>query len=121
MDARFLQTLQESHLSVWNERDRTKRDELIKTIYAEDIKMCDKDFIFHGIKEISDFIDKLHTQDPQFHFSPARDMEASQNGIRLFWNIRMGQEPGLMTGMDFFLVEEGKVVLLYVFMDAKVI
>jgi len=118
MDAPFLKKLQETHLAVWNERDRTRRDELIKTIYAADIVMTDPELTFRGTKAISDFIDQLHAQDPQFNFSPKGPMENTQNGVRLFWNI--STKAGLMTGMDFFLLENDKVVLLYVFMDAAV-
>lgn len=121
MDAQFLKKLQETHLAVWNERDRAKRDELIKTIYADYIVMTDPELTFRGTKAISDFIDKLHASDPQFYFSPKGPMENTRNGVRLFWNIRTSQKKKPMTGMDFFLLENDKVALLYVFMDAEVL
>ena len=115
MDAQLLNTLQEVHVTAWNERDRAKRDELIQTIYADDIKMYDKDFVLQGWEAVSDFIGKLQTQDPGFHFSAAKPIEATQNGARLYGHIRTGQ--GMLHSMDFFILEDGKVLHLYVFMD----
>jgi hypothetical protein len=116
MDAQQIKTLQEAHITAWNERDRTKRDALLTTIYAGEVKMYDKDFILHGNKEISDFIDKVHT-DPGFHFSATKPMEKSQNGVRLAWQIQTGKD--ILTGMDFFVLENDKVLHLYVFMDVN--
>lgn len=117
MDAQLIMTLQENHIAIWNERDRTRRDRLIKTIYADNMQMYDKDFILHGSREVSDFIDKV--QDPNFHFSATRPMEFTQNGLRLYWEIQTGEKPDILTGMDFFVIEDGKVTHLYVFMDVK--
>ncbi len=116
MTTEQLTTLQETHLAAWNERDRAKRDALIDRIYADDIRMYDPAFILHGKTAISDFIDKVQT-DPAFHFAAARPMEFTQNGVRLFWTIRLSDKPAPMTGMDFFMLEEGKVLHLYVFME----
>jgi len=117
MNAQTITTLQKTHIAVWNEKDRTKRDALIQTIYAGDIKMYDKDFILTGPAAISDFIDKLFAGDPGFYFSFAKPMEAVQNGIRMFWNISTGGQH--LTGMDLFILEDDKVAQLYVFMDAQ--
>lgn len=114
MDKQVIEHLQTTHLAVWKEKNREKRDQLMATIYAQQIKMYDKDFILQGTKEISEFIDKLQ-RDPEFDFKAAKPMEAVQNGLRLFWNIQTGQ--GLLKGMDFFILEEGKVLQLYAFME----
>lgn len=116
MDISLLSKIQETHLAIWNERDRAKRDELMATIYAENIKMYDKDFVLAGIKEISDFIDKLHSQESNFVFTAEKPMDFTQNGARLYWEIHMGEKQDLLTGMDFFIVENEKVAHLYVFM-----
>jgi hypothetical protein len=114
MDAQFFTQLQETHVLSWNERNRLKRDDMLNTIYADSIKMYDPVFILNGIKEISDFIDKVQ-MDPQFDFVAVNSLEWVHNTARLFWSIKT--EQGLLTGMDFFVLEEGKVAKLYVFMD----
>ena len=115
MSAQAVKQLEEAHVAIWNEKDRTKRDSLMATVYSDKIKMYDKDFILTGIKEISDFIDKLLSQDPDFHFAPAKSMDSSQNSARLFWTIKTGSNN--LTGMDFFILEDDLVLHLYVYMD----
>jgi hypothetical protein len=116
MDAQSITHLQQTHTAIWNEKDRTTRDALMQTIYADDINMYDKDFILTGIPAISDFIDKLFAGDANFNFAATKPMESTQNGARLYWDIRTG--PNVLTGMDFFVVENEKVAHLFVFMDA---
>ncbi len=115
MDIGQINDLQEAHVAAWNELDRTSRDSLLKKIYAEEIRMYDKDFILQGIAEVSDFIGKLQ-QDADFHFSEAKPIEVIQNGARFYGHIRTGQ--GTLNSMDFFVIENGKVLHLYAFMDA---
>lgn len=118
MDAQSMTHLQQTHTAVWNEKDRTTRDALMQTIYADDIKMYDKDFILTGITAVSDFIDKLFAGDDKFTFTVTKPMESTQHGARLYWTIRTGPQPNVLTGMDFFIVENEKVAHLFVFMDA---
>ena len=118
MDASSLQALQETHTAVWNETDRAKRDALMRTVYAEDIRMYDKDFVLTGTAAVSDFIDQLFAGDAGFRFSAAKPMDSTQTGARLYWEIRTGPQPNVLTGMDFFVLENGRVAHLYVFMDA---
>lgn len=113
MSTPSLTEIQDIHLAIWNERSRSKRDELIATLYADDIRMYDPNFTLNGVKEVSDFIDKVQS-DPQFAFEAAQPMDGTQNGLRLFWSIATSQ--GVLTGMDFFVMDQGKVAHLYVFM-----
>jgi hypothetical protein len=117
MDTQILKTLAENHIALWNEKDPARREELAKTIYSDDIKMYDKDFILTGGSEVLGFISKLFAGDANFQFNAVKPMQATQNGVRLFWHIRTN---GIdLTGMDFFVIENGKVQHLYVFMDAN--
>ncbi len=117
MDENLIRTLHRTHIAVWNERDGSIREALMQTIYAENIEMYDKDFILQGFKEISGFIDKLHSQISQFNFTIPGSIQVVQNGLRTFWQIGTDQPPGKMSGMDFFILESGKVRHLYAFMD----
>lgn len=120
MDAQFFKTLQENHIAAWNERDREKRDNLLKEIYAEDIKMYDPNSIIQSLAEVSDFIGTLHTQDPDFYFSAAKPIDFTQNGARLYGHIGTKENPGIMNSMDFFIIENGKAAHLYVMMEPAV-
>ena len=117
IDSQLIQKLQANHVAAWNERDRTRRDELLNTIYAEQIKMYDPNFILQNLTEVSDFIGKLHSRDPEFLFSAARPMEFTQNGVRLYGHLGTRQNPQQLNSMDFFIIEGGKATHLYVFID----
>ncbi|SKC14113.1 nuclear transport factor 2 family protein [Dyadobacter psychrophilus] len=117
MDAQFIEKLQETHVAAWNERNREKRDSLLKTIYAEDIKMYDPNSILHNLAEVSDLIGKLHTQDPDFLFSAAKPIDITQNGARLYGHIGTKEKPDMMSSMDFFIIENGKAAHLYVMLE----
>ncbi|CEJ69691.1 hypothetical protein BN1195_01993 [Chryseobacterium oranimense G311] len=107
--------LQEIHVAAWNEKDEKKREELLKKVYADDIKMYDKEIILDGLKAVSDFIGKLIAEDPSYKFSEAKPIEQLQNSARLFGHIRTGK--GMLNSMDFFLTENGKVKYLYAFIE----
>ncbi len=112
MDTEFITILEQTHLAIWNERDRTQRDGMISKIYANEIKMYDPAFILNGVNEVSDFIDKVQA-DPAFDFKATQPIERVQNSMRLYWTI--ATEKGPLTGMDFFIVENEKITDLYVF------
>jgi hypothetical protein len=114
MDELSIMDLEEVHLAIWNERNRAKRDGLIEQVYSTTIRMYDPNSILNGTNEVSDFIDKVQS-DPLFDFKATKPMERTQNGARLFWSI--ATEQGLLTGMDFFILEDGKVAHLYVFIE----
>lgn len=114
IDNSLLQTLQHTHVAAWNERDRSTRDSLLRTIYAENINMYDPSLVLQGLTAVSDFIGKLHMQDPEFLFSAARPIELSQNGARLYGHIGTSQNPRQLSSMDFFIIENGKAAHLYV-------
>jgi hypothetical protein len=117
MDTQLAERLQQNHVAAWNERDREKRDILLKTIYADDIKMYDPDTVFQSLAEVSDFIGKLHTQDPDFLFSAAQPINFTQNGARLYGLIGTKEKPDAMRSMDFFIIENGKAAHLYVMLE----
>ncbi|GGH03404.1 nuclear transport factor 2 family protein [Pedobacter zeae] len=107
--------LQEIHVAAWNEKDAKKRETLLKKIYADDIRMLDKELILEGLKAVSDFIGKLIDEDPSYQFSAAKPIEPLQNSARLFGHIQTGS--GKLNSMDFFLTENGKVKYLYAFIE----
>lgn len=113
MNDQLLNEIQATHIAIWNERSRPKRDELTSTLYSENIKMYDPGFTLTGVKDVSDFIDKVQS-DAKFVFKATQPMDGTQNGLRLFWSIETSQ--GVLTGMDFFILDGGKVEHLYVFM-----
>ena len=112
-----LELLQNTHVAAWNEKDAGKRNELLKKIYTDDIKMYDRDFVLDGLQAVSDFIGKLISEDKAYTFSAAKTIEPLQNSARLFGRITTSNVT--LRSMDFFLLENGKVKHLYAFMEPE--
>ncbi|AWK07039.1 glyoxalase [Flavobacterium crocinum] len=108
----------ENHLKIWNEKDETKRTSLLNQFYASDVEMVDRHFIARGQKEISKFIVELQQKNPDFRFS-AKSLETNHNIVRLYWQFGSKAKPAVVSGMDLFVIENGKVQKLYVFVDGK--
>lgn len=115
MDQQILEEFQRTHVAGWNEPDSEKRLALLKKIYAEDIKMYDKEFILNGIEDVSYFIGKLIAGDPVYSFTAAKSIELLQDGARLYGHITTGG--GALNSMDFFIFENDYAVKLYAFME----
>ena len=77
--------------------------------------MYDKEFILNGLEEVSDFIGKLHAEDDRFFFSALSPIEFIHNGGRFYGKIQTRE--GVLNSMDFFVVENDKVVTIYAFLS----
>jgi len=115
MNSEQFEQLQDIHVAAWNEKDNTKRYELLRNIYADDIRMHDKDNTFDGLKVVADFIGKLIAGDPLYHFTAVKPIEPLHNSARLFGQIKTSGP--LLNSMDFFLLENDKVKQLYAFLE----
>lgn len=114
-----IRSLVESHLAIWNEKDLKKRKNLIEKVYADNIEMVDSHFIANGHKEINEFIDGLQKKSPSSKFSIIKEIDVNHNTARLYWKHSSSEKTDSVTGMDLFVLENGKIVKLYVFLDSK--
>lgn len=114
-----IRSLVETHLSIWNERDVNKRNELMKRVYADSIEMVDSHFVAVGHGEINGFVDGLQKKNPSARFSHVKKIDVNHNVARLYWQNGPSEKPDAVTGMDLFVFENGKAVKLYVFVDGK--
>lgn len=95
-----------------------KRKALLNQVYAVNVEMVDRHFIAEGIEDISKFIVELQTKNPDFRFT-AQSVETNHNIVRLYWQFGSKVKPSIVSGMDLFVIENGKVQKLYVFVDQK--
>lgn len=109
----------EQHIALWNERDAQKRAEIAGKIYAPDIEMVDRHFTAIGHGKIDSFIRDLQLKNPGAHFTHQKAIDAHTNLGRMFWQFGTENKPDMVTGMDLFVLENGKVKKLYVFVDGK--
>nr|WP_322626114.1 VOC family protein [uncultured Flavobacterium sp.] len=118
LDADKNRLLVKRHFELWNETDPAKRSEILNAIYAHDIEMVDRNFIANGNEQINTFIAELQQKNPKGKFS-VKAMETNHNIIRVYWQNGTPSKPDAVTGMDLFVVENGKVQKLYVFVDNR--
>jgi hypothetical protein len=114
-DAKFITG---KHLELWNERDPGRRHEIMRAIYAPDIEMVDRHFIAAGHEQVESFISGLHAKNSDRRFTHTKPIDFHHHIIRLYWEEGLAVKPNAVTGMDLFVIENGKVQKLYVFVDA---
>lgn len=112
-----IRSLVDLHLAIWNEKDITKREKLMKEVYADNIEMVDSHFIAVGHKEINGFVDDLQKKSPNSRFTHIKAIDVNHNIGRLYWQNGTPEKPNAVTGMDLFVFENGKAIKLYVFVD----
>jgi catechol 2,3-dioxygenase-like lactoylglutathione lyase family enzyme len=108
----------ERHFEIWNGTDEPKRIAAMNDIYASDIEVLDNHFSAIGNNEINKFVNGLHKKYPGYKFT-VKSLEMHHNIIRVYWQNGPKAKPDTVTGMDLFVLENGKVQKLYVFVDAK--
>ncbi|WP_116788764.1 VOC family protein [Flavobacterium psychrotrophum] len=116
MDIEKNKALVEKHFALWNEKNAVKRLALMQEIYAPDIEMTDRNFVANGNNEINTFIVGLQQKNPDAGFA-VKSVTAHHNIVRLYWENGPKANPAAVTGMDLFVIENGKVQKLYVFVD----
>jgi catechol 2,3-dioxygenase-like lactoylglutathione lyase family enzyme len=108
----------ERHFEIWNGTDGAKRTAAMNDIYASDIEVLDNHFSAVGSGQINQFVDNLHEKFPGYKFT-VKSIESHHNIIRAYWQNGSEANPAAVTGMDLFVIENGKVQKLYVFVDSK--
>ncbi|WP_207531598.1 VOC family protein [Desertivirga arenae] len=111
--------LVQAHLKLWNEKDSDKRSSYIKEVYSDELEMVDRHFILRGLNDVNDFIEKLHQLHPDYQFREAKTFSSHNNIIRVYWRFGNDSQPNIIEGMDLFVIENGLVKKLYVFVDKE--
>ena len=108
--------LVQRHFEIWNGTDEGNRIAAMKEIYASDIEVVDNHFTATGIEEVNKFVNILHDKLPGYKFT-VKSVETHHNLIRIYWENGPKSKPNKVTGMDLFVIENGKAQKLYVFVD----
>lgn len=117
MSNEAIKSLVEQHLALWNEHNPAKRKQIMQAIYSPNLEMVDRHFVANGYEQVDSFIQDLQKKSPDFRFSHAKPIDIHHNVARLFWQVGSKSKPDAVTGMDLFVIENGKVVKMYVFVN----
>jgi SnoaL-like domain len=103
---------------VFNERNPSLRLAALDELYAEDATLYDPETVATGRQAISKAVDSLHRMLPTDFVFTATGHAVGHNGAaRLFWRAGPPDGPVAVTGTDVAHIENGRIKLLYVFVD----
>lgn len=104
---------------VFNERDRDRRDMALSELYSEGATLYDPETVATGWDAISRAVEELLRRlPPDFVFTAAGHAVGHNGAARLFWRAGPSGGPVAMTGTDVAHIENGRIKLLYVFVDS---
>jgi hypothetical protein len=118
-DAIDLDSLMQANIvRVFNERNPDRRRGALHELYTENATLCDPETVATGWEAISGAIDSLHRMlPPGFVFTAAGHAVGHNGAARLFWQAGPPGGPAAITGTDVAHIENGRIKLLYVFVD----
>ncbi len=101
---------------VFGEGDAARRRAAIEELWAEGGVLYAPTGPIAGHAAIADFAGTLRAMHPDFAYAPGTP-QMLHNAGRLGWGSGRPGEAPAYTGWDFILVEGGRIVALYVFLD----
>jgi hypothetical protein len=121
-DAVDLDALMQANIvRVFNERNPDRRRAALGDLYAEDATLYDPETVATGREAISQAVDSLHRMlPPDFVFTATGPAVGHSGAARLFWRAGPPDGPVAVTGTDVAHIEDGRIKLLYVFVDPVV-
>ena len=118
-DAReFDAVMQANIVRVFNERDPDRRRVALSELYSEGATLYDPETVAIGWDAISQAVeDLLQRLPPDFAFTVAGHAVGHNGAARLFWRAGPSDGPVAVTGTDVAHIKNGRIKLLYVFVD----
>lgn len=115
--------LEESLLSIWNNRDAQERQKKMKEVYADDIVFYESNegAPIVGPEAIDQLIVKLQLQWPAtFQFELSSPVKVNNQVQLITWRLGPQGAPPAATGMDVAVIVNNKIHSLYLFIDQAV-
>lgn len=117
MSDRIYELLHRNLQEVFGESDPARRRAAIQDLYAADCVVYTPAGIITGHDDLDKFAGDLRGTHPHFVYTPHGKPQALHNAGRLAWGSGpRGEEPDY-TGLDVIIARDGKIAVLYVFLD----
>jgi hypothetical protein len=118
-DARLIATLLKRNLTeVFGENDGERRRAAISDIYAEDAVVHAPPGTVVGHDALDKFAGDLRSTHPHYVYTPSGEPQVLHDSARLSWGSGPSGEPPRYTGEGVILVRNGKIAVLYVYLDS---
>jgi hypothetical protein len=102
---------------VFGEGDDTRRRAAIEELYTDDCQVFVPPGIFVGHAALDKFAGELRATHPHFAYTATGEPQVLHNAARLLWESGPPGERAAYTGEDVIVVRDGKISVLYVFLD----
>lgn len=110
--------MQANIVRVFNERNAERRRVALSELYAEGATLYDPETVATGREAISAAVDNLLLSlPPDFVFTAIGHAVGHNGAARLFWSAGPPHGPVAVTGTDVAHIEDGRIKVLYVFVD----
>ncbi|MGO4276483.1 nuclear transport factor 2 family protein [Paenibacillus sp. TAF58] len=108
----------EKHLNIWSDTNRDRRRKAIEEIYSKDCIVVDPFYpeAFQGHDALMTLINEVQGKFPRFVFR-INSQDEHHNVAKFTWFYGPAGDTPVVTGEDFFFIEEGLIQQLYVFID----
>jgi hypothetical protein len=110
----LLRNLQE----VFGEGDPARRRTAIEELYTEDCVVLLPTGRYVGRQALDQIAGELRAGHPTFVYTPHTTPQAVQDGGRIAWGSGPAGEPPRYTGLDVIIARDGKIAVLYVFLNS---
>jgi hypothetical protein len=102
---------------VFGERDATRRRATIAALFTEDVAFADPYGHHTGHEALDRQAGDLLARSPDWVFQAIGAAQGVQDAGRLAWGFGPPGEPPRVTGLDVILVRQGRIAVLYTFLD----
>ncbi len=110
--------LERNLLAVFGERDSTRRQAALETLWSPQGVFIDPDGQYVGIDAIGRRVDELQARFPGFVFVARGSANAMHEVGRLAWGFGPKVDNAAVTGIDVAVTRNGKLLALYAFIDS---
>jgi SnoaL-like domain len=112
-----LDTLADRYIEAWNERDETRRRDLIGKLWAEDAAFRDPIMQGDGLAGIDAVIAGVQTRFPEFRFKQIGKADGFGEFVRLSWALGPDAGDAPLKGTDIVHVENDRLKTVTGFFD----
>jgi hypothetical protein len=111
------QTIAERYIALWNERDATRRAEILSANWSSDARYTDPLASVRGASEISALIGGVQQRFPEFSFALIGKVDGFGDNVRFSWGLGPKGADAPIKGTDFACISGGKIESVTGFLD----
>lgn len=106
-----------AYIAVWNETDPERRQALLAAGWAEGATYADPMMAAAGRDQIAALIEGVQTRFPGFRFALQGAVDGFGDNLRFSWSLGPAEEPEMIQGTDFAVIEGGRLKSVTGFLD----